>query len=214
VNGPANSPDSAERRLGLDQVIQANPQCRLVGWHQGNNSVQSGEEAGERLVATPREDLPDAIVCANDQMAIGVLKALTRAGIAVPGEVALVGFDDIFPASLGDPPLTTVRQPIRELGERACERLFERIAEPSLRPKVELLPIELVLRSSCGCPPGTTARRPVAPLRPAKCAPAQVPRKAPPRLAASVPAQPARPPDSPPSQPPITAPPQPPDTER
>jgi len=164
VNGPANSPDSAERRLGLDQVIQANPQCRLVGWHQGNNSVQSGEEAGERLVAMPREDLPDAIVCANDQMAIGVLKALTRAGIAVPGEVALVGFDDIFPASQCEPPLTTVHQPMRRLGERACARLLERITDPGLSPVVELLPTELVLRSSCGCPPGPVTRQPVETL--------------------------------------------------
>ena len=56
----------------------------------------------------------------------------------------MVGFDDIFPASLCDPPLTTVHQPIRRLGEVACDRLTERIADPSLRPKLELLPTELV----------------------------------------------------------------------
>ena len=72
---------------------------------------------------------------------------------------ALVGFDDIYPATLCDPPLTTVRQPIRGIGERACEQLIERIATPTLRPSVELLPTELVIRSSCGCPPGTVARR-------------------------------------------------------
>ncbi len=56
----------------------------------------------------PRENLPDAIVSGNDQMAIGVLRALSRAGIRVPEEVAVTGFDDIFPGSLCDPPLTTV----------------------------------------------------------------------------------------------------------
>jgi LacI family transcriptional regulator len=213
VDGPASAPDAKVRRLAMQAVVDAHPGAVLTGSYSGRFSVGSGEEAAVRLLDDAGRALPDAIVCANDQMAIGVLRALAARGVRVPQDVAVVGFDDIFPASLGDPPLTTVRQPIRELGERACERLFERIAEPSLRPKVELLPIELVLRSSCGCPPGTTARRPVVPLQPAKCGPAHVPRK-PPRLAASVPAQPARPPDSPPSDPPISAPPQPPDIER
>ena len=102
---------------------------------------------------------------ANDQMAIGVLKALERAGIRVPEDVAVAGFDDIFPGSLCAPPLTTVHQPMRLLGERACARLLDRIADPSLRPVTELLPTELVLRSSCGCPPGTVIRQPVPTLK-------------------------------------------------
>jgi len=77
----------------------------------------------------------------------------------------VVGFDDIFPGSLCDPPLTTVHQPMRLLGARACTRLLDRIARPSLRQKVEMLPTELVLRSSCGCPPGTMIRRAVPRLR-------------------------------------------------
>jgi LacI family transcriptional regulator len=83
----------------------------------------------------------------------------------VPEDVAVVGFDDIFPGSLCDPPLTTVHQPMRLLGERACARLLERIANPALRPATELLPTELVLRSSCGCPPGTVIRQPVPTLK-------------------------------------------------
>jgi LacI family transcriptional regulator len=79
--------------------------------------------------------------------------------------VAVVGFDDIVPGSLCDPPLTTVHQPMRMLGERACARLLERIATPGLRPATELLPTELVLRSSCGCPPGTVIRQPVPTLK-------------------------------------------------
>ena len=98
-------------------------------------------------------------------MAIGVLKALGRAGVRVPEDVALVGFDDIFPGSLCDPPLTTIHQPMRMMGERACARLLERIANPALRPATELLPTELVLRSSCGCPSGTVIRQPVPTLR-------------------------------------------------
>ena len=70
----------------------------------------------------------------------------------------MTGFDDIFPGSLFEPSLTTVHQPMRLLGERACARLLDRIAQPDLPPQVELLPTELVLRKSCGCPPGSSAR--------------------------------------------------------
>jgi len=149
-----------ERRRALTQVLRGYPACQVVGSCQGQFSVASGVAAGEWLLAGG-ERLPDAIVCANDQMAIGLLQAFARAGVRVPDQVAVVGFDDIFPGSLWDPPLTTVHQPMRMLGERACTRLLDRIAKPSLRPRVELLPTELVLRSSCGCPPGTMTRHPL-----------------------------------------------------
>jgi LacI family transcriptional regulator, galactose operon repressor len=168
VNGPADSPDTRERRLALDHILWSNPDCQLIGSHQGYYSVRSGEDAGEKLLALPRAELPDAVVSANDQMAIGILKALASAGIRVPEDVAVTGFDDIFPGSLCDPPLTTVHQPMRLLGERACARLLDRIANPGLPPAVELLPTELVLRSSCGCPAGTVIRRPVETLTAAR----------------------------------------------
>ena len=98
-------------------------------------------------------------------MAMGVLRAFARAGVRVPAEVAVVGFDDIYPASVSDPPLTTVQQPARTLGKQACARLLDRIADPALRPTLELLPTGLVLRTSCGCPPGTLTRQPVKTLR-------------------------------------------------
>lgn len=164
VDGPAKAPDARERRLALDELLAAHADCRLVGSSQGFFSVASGEEAGEQLLAATGEAMPDAVVCANDQIAIGVLQAFAKAGVRVPDQVAVVGFDGIFPGSLCDPPLTTVHQPMRLLGERACIRLLDRIARPALRPKVELLPTELVLRSSCGCLPGTVTRRPVPPL--------------------------------------------------
>jgi len=165
VDGPLTAPDARERRRALMHVLRGAPDCRLVGSSQGMFTVASGVEAGQALLALGDGQLPDAVVCANDQMAIGVLQALAGAGVSVPGQVAVVGFDDIFPGSLCDPPLTTVHQPMRLLGERACTRLLDRIARPSLRQKVELLPTELVLRSSCGCPPGTMTRLPVPRLR-------------------------------------------------
>lgn len=165
VDGPPSAPDAMERRRALSDLVAATPGCQLVGSSQGRFTVRSGEEAGANLLATCGDVLPDAVVCANDEMAFGVLKAFAAAGLRVPEQVAVVGFDDIFPASMYDPPLTTVHQPMRLLGERACTRLLDRIAEPGLPPEVELLPTELVLRSSCGCPPGTLTRRQVSPLR-------------------------------------------------
>jgi LacI family transcriptional regulator len=161
IGGPATAPDAAERRAAMHAVIEANPGTELAGSFTGMFSVVSGEEGTVAMLAAGGE-LPDALVCANDQMAIGALRALAERGIRVPDDIAVVGFDDIFPASLADPPLTTVHQPIRRLGEVACDRLTERISHPALRPKQEVLPTELVLRSSCGCPPGTVERREVS----------------------------------------------------
>jgi LacI family transcriptional regulator len=172
IDGPATAPDAKERRLAMRAVIEAYPGTELVGSFSGLFSVLSGREGAAAMLAAGG-DLPDALVCANDQMAIGALRALTARGIRVPDDIAVVGFDDIFPASLCDPPLTTVHQPIRKLGEVACDRLTERIADPALRPKQELLPTELVLRSSCGCPPGTVERRPIRHLVRRKPAPAR-----------------------------------------
>jgi LacI family transcriptional regulator len=163
VDGPPSAPDAKERRLALNEVIQSHPGTELVGSYCGRFSVQSGEAAGEMLLAN-RAEMPDAVVCANDQMAIGILQALNRGGVRVPEDLSVTGFDDIFPGSLFEPSLTTVHQPMRMLGERACARLLDRIAQPDLPTQVELLPTELVLRKSCGCPPGTVERT-TAPLQ-------------------------------------------------
>jgi LacI family transcriptional regulator len=164
VDGPPTAPDAKERRRALADVLHAHPEAQLVGGYDGLFSVQSGEDAAGALLARFGTALPDAVVCANDQMAIGVLQALARAGVRVPAEVAVTGFDDIFVGGLVEPGLSTVHQPMRLLGEQACARLLERIASPGLPHEVQLLPTELVLRSSCGCPPGTATRRLVPPV--------------------------------------------------
>jgi len=139
VDGPASAPDATARRLAMQAVIAAHPGTVLAGSFNGRFTVHSGQDAAERLLTCTRgagEPLPEAIVCANDQMAIGMVRTLHAHGVKVPGDVAIVGFDDIFPASLTDPPLTTVHQPMRKIGERACDRLLERIADPTLRPRI------------------------------------------------------------------------------
>jgi LacI family transcriptional regulator len=179
LDGPPNSPDAGQRRQALEYVLRGQPQCQLIGSTQGILSVRSGELAGENLLARYGTALPDAVVCANDQMAIGVLRAFAAGGVRVPEDLAVVGFDDIALGSLYDPALTTVHQPMRMLGEHACARLLDRIADPALSPTVDLLPTELVLRSSCGCSGG--ARQPVPPLRAGRADAA--PRRRPPRRA-------------------------------
>ncbi|HLX51814.1 MAG TPA: LacI family DNA-binding transcriptional regulator [Streptosporangiaceae bacterium] len=166
ADGPAYVPDALERRIALEQVIQSHPHCELIGSYRGILSVRSGEDAANDLLIRHGQALPDAVVCVNDQMAMGVLAAFAKAGVRVPEDVAVTGFDDIYPGSLNDSPLSTVHQPMRLLGERACDRLLDRIARPNLRRRVELLPTELVLRSSCGCPPGVMTRRPVQAIKP------------------------------------------------
>ncbi|HEY2507029.1 MAG TPA: LacI family DNA-binding transcriptional regulator [Streptosporangiaceae bacterium] len=161
VDGPADVSDARERRTGVERVLRAHPGTSLVGSYQGKFSVQSGVSAGESLLERHGDALPDAVVAANDQMAIGAIQALNRAGVRTPQDVAVVGFDDIYPGGLNDPPLTTVHQPMRLLGERACIRLLDRIARPELHPRAEVLPTELVVRSSCGCSPDSAVRQPV-----------------------------------------------------
>ena len=84
-------------------------------------------------------------------MAIGVIRELHTAGVRVPEDIAVVGFDDMHLGAPVAPPLTTVHQPMRLLGERACSMLLDRIANPALPYRVERLATTLVIRESCGC---------------------------------------------------------------
>ncbi len=109
-----------------------------------------GGEAAIALFLDQRKVDCDAIVAANDGMALGALEALRARGIQVPGEVALAGFDDIDEAQSATPPLTTVRQPLQALGRRAVEILLARLADEEVPERVTL-PTEPVVRRSCGC---------------------------------------------------------------
>jgi LacI family transcriptional regulator len=152
VAGPAEAPDARARRSAFHEVLAEHPGAIACGEFEGRFSAISGKQAAQTILARPVQDRPDAVVCANDQMAIGAMRELQARGVRVPDDIAVVGFDDIYPGILIAPPLTTVRQPMRLLGERACSRLLERIADPSHPHRVELLPTELVVRESCGCP--------------------------------------------------------------
>ena len=151
VAGPPEAPDARERHSALEEAVAGHPGATLAGSFQGRFAAMSGQLAVRQILTWPRREWPDAIVCANDQMAIGAIRELQAAGIRVPADTAVVGFDDMHAGALLAPPLTTVRQPMRLLGERACARLLQRIAQPTLPRHVERLPTELIIRESCGC---------------------------------------------------------------
>lgn len=88
------------------------------------------------------------VACGNDLIAIGVLRFLSEIGVAVPEEVSVIGYDDIPLAGVVRPPLTTVRQPLRQIGQEALRLLLRRIEHPQASPVQVRLPVELVLRRS------------------------------------------------------------------
>jgi LacI family transcriptional regulator len=151
VAGPRDAPDAAERRLAFEQAVAASPGAGVAQVIQGDFAEDSGIAAARILLG--RKSLPQAVVCANDQMAVGVLRELQQAGIRVPADVAVTGFDDVHASRVIDPPLTTVSQPFRDLGRRATLRLLARIDNPALTPAAEVLPTQVVIRASCGCQP-------------------------------------------------------------
>jgi len=93
---------------------------------------------------------PDAIFAASDIMAIGAMRALREAGLRVPDDVAVVGFDDLPQSAYSDPPLTTVRQPIYRLGTMTVDSLLDLIEYPDSSSRRIVLPTELIVRASCG----------------------------------------------------------------
>ncbi len=151
VAGPREAPDARERRAVFLETLAEYQGVRLAGCFEGRFAALSGQLAAREVLAAPLHEAPDAIVCANDQMAIGAIRELRAAGIRVPADISVTGFDDVYLGALLTPPLTTVHQPMRLLGERACAMLLERIAEPGLPRRVERLPTKLVIRESCGC---------------------------------------------------------------
>lgn len=115
---------------------------------EGDLTERSGHLCMERLLGLSSP--PTAVFAASDVMAIGARRALAAAGLRVPGDVALVGFDDAPMAEYATPPLTTVRQPTLELGHEAVSLLVGRLEGEALGARQVLLAPELVVRASCG----------------------------------------------------------------
>ncbi len=159
VRGPASAPDATVRWHTAERVaLQLGAQ--IVGSWVGDFSTSSGERAARRMTeggAWP----PRAIMCMNDQMAVGLLNVFAELGIAVPDDVAVTGFDDIIVARYAVPGLTTVRQPAEELGATAVDCLYDMATGLAPASREVVLPTELVVRASCGCPVSGARRQTV-----------------------------------------------------
>ena len=155
VAGPPGNSLSVERERGFTLGL-AERGLVLTGTRAGDWSTGSGERAAAALLAGP--DRPTALFAANDEMAIGAIRVAAALGLAVPGDLSVVGFDDIDVAALHAPTLTTVRQPRFAMGRAAVACLAARIeAGPRPIPPV-ILAHDLVERASTGPPPPPRAR--------------------------------------------------------
>jgi LacI family transcriptional regulator len=152
LGDPSNSPDLTERWNGFIAAHRARGRTPPAGPVKSGLDQPSGLRAVANLLASP--DPPRAIVCANDEIALGAYAAAAAAGVRIPDDLALTGFDDIPMAGLLSPGLTTVAQPMRELGARVARLLLAQIrGDPPSAPDT-ILPTRLLIRGSCGCRDG------------------------------------------------------------
>lgn len=128
----------------------------------GTGGIEEGYVATETLLA---RNVPfSALICFNDMSACGAMNALRDAGLGIPEDVSVVGFDDIPVAKIVYPTLTTIRQPLREMGEQAARSLIRRMEEKDARPANICMKPELVVRNSTSAPqraamPGASSLR-------------------------------------------------------
>ncbi|MFC1457449.1 LacI family DNA-binding transcriptional regulator [Microvirga arabica] len=151
VSGPANNILERERFLGFKDGLEAaglpfDPALVIPG----DYTIESGVAAGQGLVA--RTTRPTAVFCTSDEMAIGLMRTLLSAGLRVPEDISVAGFDDIEFAAVAEPSLTTIHQPRRELGQAAATVLID-LLQGRPAPKQIRLETELVIRNSVA-PPG------------------------------------------------------------
>lgn len=148
IAGPTDNFDAQQRELGYRAAMAEYAPHAAPDVVAGDFSEEAGYHAGRQLLArTPR---PRAVFAANDMMAVGCLSAFKEAGVEVPGEIALAGFDDIPIARYVTPSLCTVRVRIADLGRSALEQLAARLEDPRRAPSSHTLACEIVTRASCG----------------------------------------------------------------
>ncbi|HVL54092.1 MAG TPA: LacI family DNA-binding transcriptional regulator [Vitreimonas sp.] len=153
ITGPVDMPAGLDRLTGYRDGLRA---AGIAGGasleERGDFTLEGGEAATQRLLAAHPD--VDGLFVASDLMAVGALRVLRGAGRRVPQDVAVVGFDDSVAPTL-DPPLTSVRQPIEEMGREMVRLLIDQVAQPSPVPRRVILDTRLVIRHSTeGGPPG------------------------------------------------------------
>lgn len=147
ITGPLTMMAGQDRLEGYRQALLS----RGIPVHdaliaEGDFTEEGARVAMQRLL--PQR--PTAVFAASDTMAVGAMKAIREAGLRIPDDIAIVGFDDLPIASAVDPPLTTVRQPIERMGAMAAEMLIGLVEGTITGPQHVILPTQLIVRASCG----------------------------------------------------------------
>ena len=155
ISAPFRHAAAARLRMAgvTDALVAAGLEASTLLVVDGDEHVDGGARAMEVLLA--ERDAPTGVVCYNDLTAVGALRGARAAGLRVPEDLSIVGFDDIEIASWTDPPLTTVRQPTEAMGRWAVERLTEALGGNAVADEHVTLEPALVVRGSSGPPPPT-----------------------------------------------------------
>lgn len=165
LSGPSRHSTAMEREQGYHEALRAaDLPMRSEFVYRGDFREEGGYDGIKVLMALPR--CPTAVFVANNLMTLGALRALHEAGIRIPDDVALVGFDDMPWATSLNPPLTAVSQPAQEIGSSAADLLLDRIAQPDRAIRHLILETKLVVRASCGSASHIQRSRPTARARP------------------------------------------------
>jgi LacI family repressor for deo operon, udp, cdd, tsx, nupC, and nupG len=150
ITGSRHIPSTTQRLQGYRQALEgAKLPFALELVPTGNFTMPSGAAAMEALLALAAP--PTAVLCGNDEMAFGAVKALHKHGLSVPADVSIVGFDDLNMAAFYNPPLTTVHIPRHDIGRRAAAELIELLAGRSVTQEA-VLPTRLMIRESTAPP--------------------------------------------------------------
>lgn len=145
LNGPGDSAGARQHHHGFTTAVDSSPQ-QIATTHL-HSRIERGHAAQVAMDTLARTDRPRAVYCSTDEQAYGVLFACNRLALSIPDDVAVTGFDGTDHSAYSVPPLTTIRQPVPEMAERAIELL----TGADLRvPVHESAQFELVLRESCG----------------------------------------------------------------
>jgi LacI family repressor for deo operon, udp, cdd, tsx, nupC, and nupG len=150
ITGPLVSPLSRDRLRGATARAKAAGARHDLIVRHGDFSIESGVTAAEHLLSL--KNSPTAVFCFNDEMAMGVIETARSRGLRVPQDLSVVGFDDIRFARYMDPPLTTIAQPMREIGEGTVRLLLEILRGNAITPISVTLPHKLVIRASTASP--------------------------------------------------------------
>lgn len=147
LGGPAANFEARERERGYRAGLAPGAAAWVL---EGDFSEAGGQRAAAQLLALPAGERPDAVFAANDIMAIGLLGTLVAAGVRVPEDIALAGFDDIPIARYVSPALTTIHVPIADLGIDALDALADQLESHDTDATTTVMPVRLVVRRSCG----------------------------------------------------------------